>query len=119
MPGLISRMPFMHKGFRTLALLLALWLIPSVTCAASHAAVDRFARTMARWASTKEKAVADAIRLVRDGDGGLALARMETHGDGPLLSLRQFTAYLFLELANSMGALPEPRASSSHSSNNV
>lgn len=118
MPGSTSRTSLMHKGFRILAVLLVFWLVPSTTCAAAHIPVDRFARTVAVWGATSEKSASDAIRLVQSGDGALALARLETHGHGVLLPLRQFTAYLFLELANSAGALPQAMLTSSRPSDN-
>ena len=109
MAGFTSSTSLPGKVLRLAVVLLTVWAVPAATCTAAHLRQPRLVASLARWSATDEKAISDAMRLVRAGDGTLALARMEMpahRGQGEFMALRHVTTYLILELANSIGALP-------------
>lgn len=97
------------KALRVSVALLALSLIPSAMCGVSQLPNRNWTSPLARLASTDEKTMVDAIRLIQDGDGSLALVRLDGSnrtGRGVLSALRQLTAYFVLEVAHGLGVLP-------------
>ena len=106
---ILSSKSLTGKAIRATAALLALSLVPSAMCSVAQLPDRNWTSPLARLASTDEKSVIDAIRLVQDGDGSLALVRLDGSkrtGRGVFSALRQLTAYVVLEVAHGFGVLP-------------
>lgn len=100
---------WLSRSVRLVALMLALLVVPRATCTVMHWRPECFSKPIASFASTDEQAVREAIQLIRQGDGALALVRLDL-GDagGEPGGLRTMTTYLALEIAHSLGVFGDP-----------
>jgi hypothetical protein len=95
---------WLRRGVRLVAITLALLVVPRATCTAMRWQPECFSKPIAGFASTNEQAVREAIQLIRQGDGTLALVRLDLGtDDGEPGGLRTMTTYLALELAHALG----------------
>lgn len=94
---------------RMVALLLVLMLAPSAPCAMEHAATaPDWAGTVSWLAGADRRSAEEAIALIRSGESGLALVRLdasERRTRGPVAAARLFSAWLLAETVHTVGTL--------------